>query len=57
MTHAQCRYLDRHGAQCTGEPVDTSESAEILLCTRHLANAVQLLQARAFTVTAPEVQP
>jgi hypothetical protein len=49
----QCRYLTRHGNQCTGEPVDTSEQAEVLLCTRHLSDALGLLKARGFTITAP----
>lgn len=49
----QCRYVSRHGNRCTGEPVDTSEQAEVLLCQRHLGAAMQLLKARGFVITAP----
>lgn len=40
----RCRYLDRFGGQCTGEPVDPD--GEVLLCTRHLARALELLQRK-----------
>jgi hypothetical protein len=51
MNRERCRYLTRYGNQCTGEPVDDSEQAEVLLCTRHLGNAIELLKARGFTIT------
>ncbi|WP_157437240.1 hypothetical protein [Actinoplanes subtropicus] len=54
MTRDQCRYVTRHGNQCTGEPVDTSAQAEILLCTRHLGNALELLKARGFVISPPK---
>jgi hypothetical protein len=47
----KCRYLNRHAVQCTGEPVDLE--GEVLLCTRHLGQALELLKARGFTITAP----
>ena len=40
----RCRYLDRNSNQCTGEAVDPL--GEVLLCTRHLARALELVQAR-----------
>lgn len=36
-----CRVLNRLGNQCTGEAVDPD--AELLICTRHLAEAQRLL--------------
>lgn len=54
MNREQCRYLTRHANQCTGEPVDATEQAELLLCTRHLADALELLKARGFTITPPK---
>ncbi|MFJ4785489.1 hypothetical protein [Streptomyces sp. NPDC088794] len=36
-----CRVLNRNGNQCTGEAVDGS--AELLICTRHLAAAQRLI--------------
>jgi hypothetical protein len=36
-----CRVLNRNGNQCTGEAVD--ETAELLICTRHLAEAQRLI--------------
>lgn len=39
-----CRYLNRHGDQCTGEAVDAQ--GEILLCVRHLGLALELVRAR-----------
>lgn len=36
-----CRVLNRHGDQCTGEAVDAG--AELLICTRHLAEAQRLI--------------
>lgn len=38
-----CRYLNRHADQCTGEAVQPD--AEVLLCTRHLAAAIEFLRA------------
>jgi hypothetical protein len=47
-----CRYLNRNGDQCTGEAVRANPD-EIHLCTRHLAEALQLLKmAGAVKVTA-----
>lgn len=36
-----CRVLNRLGDRCTGEAVDAS--AELLICTRHLAEAQRLI--------------
>lgn len=36
-----CRVLSGKGVQCTGEAV--SASAELLICTRHLAEAMRLI--------------
>lgn len=47
----QCRYLRRNDAQCTAEAAD--ESADLLMCTKHLGRAIELLKAKGFTVTAP----
>ena len=38
-----CRYLRRDNNQCTGEAVDPN--GEILLCTKHLARALELVRA------------
>lgn len=52
----RCRYLGRRDMQCTAEVVD--EQGEILLCTKHLGRAVELLNrhgvalAAALTATA-----
>lgn len=53
----QCRYLTRHGNQCTGEPVDATTEAEALLCRRHLGYLLELLKASGFTITAPGEEP
>jgi hypothetical protein len=37
----RCRYLGRRGVQCTAEVVDPN--GEILLCTKHLGRAMELL--------------
>jgi hypothetical protein len=37
----QCRYLRRNDERCTAEVADPD--GEILLCTKHLAYAMQLL--------------
>jgi hypothetical protein len=37
----RCRYLRRNDAQCTAEVVDPV--GEVLLCTKHLSRAMQLL--------------
>ena len=37
-----CRYLNRHGNQCTAEAVD--DQGEVLLCVRHLAAAIELVR-------------
>jgi hypothetical protein len=49
---ARCRYLDRFGGQCTGQPVDPM--GEVLLCRRHLALTIELLAAHGYTVLLPE---
>ncbi|MFI6759434.1 hypothetical protein ACIBF5_09875 [Micromonospora sp. NPDC050417] len=41
--HTQCRYLRRNDQQCSAEVAD--ESAEILLCVKHLARAMALVKA------------
>lgn len=38
-----CRYLRRSGDQCTAEVTD--QNAEILLCAKHLARAIELVRA------------
>lgn len=40
----RCRYLRLSGEQCTGEAADPQ--GDVLLCTKHLARAVALVQAR-----------
>lgn len=40
-TYTTCRVLNRHGNQCTAEAVDPT--AELLICTRHLAAAQRLI--------------
>ncbi|MDV7221018.1 hypothetical protein [Streptomyces prunicolor] len=39
--YVTCRILNRNGNQCTAEAVDPS--AELLICTRHLAEAQRLI--------------
>jgi hypothetical protein len=39
----RCRYLRLNDAQCTAEVADPS--AEILLCSKHLARALALVRA------------
>lgn len=41
----RCRYLDIRANRCTAEAVD--ELGEILLCTHHLAKALEMLRRRA----------
>lgn len=43
----RCRYLRRNNDQCTGEVVDPD--GEILLCTKHLARALELVQIHMAT--------
>ncbi|MFI6329870.1 hypothetical protein ACIBBG_16405 [Micromonospora chersina] len=38
----RCRYLRRNNAQCTAEAVDPD--GQVLLCTKHLARALQLIR-------------
>ncbi len=38
-----CRYLRRNDEQCTAEVTDPA--AEILLCPKHLARAIELVRA------------
>lgn len=40
----RCRYQRRNNELCTGEAVDPN--GEILLCTKHLARALTLVQIR-----------
>jgi hypothetical protein len=39
--YVTCRVLSGKGNQCTGEAVDPN--AELLICTRHLAQAQRLI--------------
>jgi len=39
---ARCRYRRRNDEMCTGEVVDPD--GEVLLCGKHLARALQLVQ-------------
>ena len=41
-SYVTCRVLSGRGVQCTGEAVDPN--AELKICTRHLAEALRLLQ-------------
>lgn len=47
-----CRYLKPDGNQCTGEVTD--ENAEILLCPRHLAAAVEFYTAAVASLGADQ---
>jgi hypothetical protein len=47
----RCRYLDRFGGQCTGEPIDPD--GEVQLCTKHVGRVLELLKARGFVITTP----
>lgn len=52
-----CRYLRRSGEQCTGQVTD--ENAEILLCPKHLARAIELVRTgmrRTGITTAPRAR-
>lgn len=40
----RCRYLRRCGQQCTAEAAEPA--GEILLCTRHLGEALALVRAQ-----------
>jgi hypothetical protein len=40
----RCRYRRRNEEMCTGEAVD--DLGEILLCPKHLARAIELVNAR-----------
>ncbi|MFD9221481.1 hypothetical protein ACFWDI_16095 [Streptomyces sp. NPDC060064] len=41
VTYITCRVQSRRGVQCTAEAVDPT--AKLKICTRHLAEAVELL--------------
>lgn len=41
----RCRYLRRNDEQCTAEAVDPV--GEVLLCTKHLGRAMEMLKAAA----------
>jgi hypothetical protein len=43
--YVTCRVLNRRGNQCTAEAVQAD--AELLICTRHLAEAMRLVNARS----------
>jgi hypothetical protein len=48
----RCRYLNRTGDPCTGEAVDAH--GEVLLCTKHLALAIELVRSKQFAaLTGP----
>lgn len=42
--YTQCRYLRRNDEQCTAEALDSSETAEILLCSKHAARVIELVR-------------
>lgn len=46
----RCRYLNRTNDPCTGEAVDPH--GEVLLCTRHLALAMELVRAKQLGLLA-----
>ncbi len=43
----RCRYLRRNEQQCTAEAAD--QVGEILLCTKHLGRAMELLKRYGLT--------
>ena len=45
-TYTQCRYLRRNGEQCTAEAMDSRPDAEILLCQKHAAKVMQMINDR-----------
>lgn len=47
----RCRVLDKHSNPCTGEVVDPD--GELLICPRHLAMAMRLLDQAKARVGAP----
>jgi len=49
-TMTRCRYLRRNDAQCTAEAV--AEDEDLLLCSKHLARALELLQRKGIHLTA-----
>jgi hypothetical protein len=53
-TTDRCRYLTRHGNQCTGEPIDTGEEAEAVLCIRHVGDLLALLTAKGYVISPPK---
>lgn len=51
--HKTCRYTRRNGDLCTAEAVD--DLGEIVLCSRHMGLAVELLLSHGFTIEPPKV--
>lgn len=44
--YVQCRYLRRNGEQCTAEAMDSSPDAQIVICQKHAARVMQLINDR-----------
>jgi hypothetical protein len=42
----RCRYLRRNEEQCTAEALDSSPDAEIVICQKHAAAVLDLVNAR-----------
>jgi hypothetical protein len=42
----RCRYLRRNDEQCTGEALDSSPDAEIVICAKHAAAVMDLVNER-----------
>jgi len=38
-----CRVLSRFGDRCTGEPLDTTPGAEVVICASHAAAVMRLI--------------
>jgi hypothetical protein len=45
----RCHYMKSNGDLCTAQVVD--DLGEILLCSKHLARAWELIQVRAYAQT------
>ena len=39
----RCRYLRRNDEQCTGEALDPSEDAEIVICAKHASLVMEMI--------------
>lgn len=39
--YPQCRYLRRNDERCTGEALDASDDALIVLCAKHVGRVIE----------------